>query len=116
MCDLIGWFGNYRGDTPAAQVHPDGAAGIGLVAAYPLRSCPCLSAAEWRHAQMGQQILEDRRVVGLARRDQHHQGAAGAVDEVVDLAGQPAAGTANSVVKRLDGQILVIRPSPLCGG
>jgi hypothetical protein len=42
--------------------------------------------------------------------------AAGAVDDLVDLAGQPTAGATDSVVRRLDGQILVIRPSPLCGG
>ena len=61
-------------------------------------------------------MLEHRGVVGLAGADQHHQRSSRAVDEVVDLAGQPAAGTANAVVRRLDAQIRVIRPSPLCGG
>ena len=47
-------------------------------------------------------MLEERGVVGLTGRDQHHQRSPGAVDEMVDLAGQPAPGTANAVVRRLD--------------
>jgi hypothetical protein len=54
--------------------------------------------------------------VGLASGYQHHQRAPGAIDKVVDLAGQPAARAANTVVRRLDAGILVIRPTPLCGG
>jgi hypothetical protein len=54
--------------------------------------------------------------MGLARAYQHHQRSSAAVDEVMDLAGQAAAGAANAVVRRLDRQIRVIRPSPLCGG
>jgi hypothetical protein len=65
---------------------------------------------------MGQQVLEDRGVIGLTGRDQHHQRSSDAVHEVVDLAGQPAAGAANAVVRRLDAGIVVIRPSPPCGG
>ncbi|AGP62390.1 hypothetical protein OEM_18730 [Mycobacterium intracellulare subsp. yongonense 05-1390] len=59
-------------------------------------------------------MLKDGAVVGLPGRNQNHQRAPGAVDEVMDLAGPAAAGTANTVVKRLDAEILVIRPSPLC--
>ena len=65
---------------------------------------------------MGQQVFKDRGIVGLLGRDQHHQWSPEAVDKVVDLAGQPTARTANAVVRRLDAEILVIRPSPLCGG
>jgi hypothetical protein len=36
-------------------------------------------------------MLKDGTVMGLARRNQDHQWPSGAVDEVVDLAGQPAA-------------------------
>ncbi len=61
-------------------------------------------------------MLEDRAVVGLAGADEYHQGPSVAVDEVVNLAGQSSAGTANAVVRRLGEQIRVIRPSPLCRG
>ena len=72
--------------------------------------------AEPGDAQLRQQMREDWGVVGLAGRHQHDQRSAVAVDEVVDLGGQPAAGTADAVVRRLDARIRVIRPSPLCGG
>lgn len=58
-------------------------------------------------------MLEDGCVIGLAGGDQHDQGSAGTVDEVMDLGGQPASGAANAVVRRLDARIRVIRPSPL---
>lgn len=61
-------------------------------------------------------MLKDRGVIGLPGGDHDHQRATDAVDKVVDLAGQTAAGTADAVVRRLDAQIAVIRPSPLCGG
>lgn len=60
-------------------------------------------------------MLKDRAIVGLAGPDEHHQGSTAAVDEVMNLAGQTAARTANRMVRRLGEQILVIRPSPLCG-
>jgi len=60
-------------------------------------------------------MLKDGAIVAVAGRDQYHQRSPGAVDEVVDLAGQPATGTTNTVVRRLEAEILVIRPSPLCG-
>jgi hypothetical protein len=39
-----------------------------------------------------------------------------AVDEVVDLGRQPAPRAPYTVIRRLDPRIVVIRPSPLCGG
>jgi hypothetical protein len=54
--------------------------------------------------------------MGLARTDKHHQRPAMAIDKLMNLAGQPATRTANAVVRRLDEQIRVIRPSPLCRG
>jgi hypothetical protein len=66
--------------------------------------------------QVSQQVLKEWGVVGLTGRDQHHQRSPQTVDEVMDLAGQTATGTANAVVRRLDAEILVIRPSTLCGG
>lgn len=50
----------------------------------------------------------------LAGADKHYQWPSVPVDEMVNLAGETAAGAANPVVRRLDAQIRVIRPSPLC--
>lgn len=61
-------------------------------------------------------MLKHRAIVGLPSPDEHHQRPSVAVDKVMNLAGQPAAGTPNAMVRRLDQQILVIRPSPLCRG
>ena len=65
---------------------------------------------------MVEQMLEDGIVAGLAGADEDDQGQSSTVDELVDLGAQPAAGAANAVVRRLDAEILVIRPSPLCDG
>jgi NAD(P)-dependent dehydrogenase (short-subunit alcohol dehydrogenase family) len=54
--------------------------------------------------------------VGLAGAHEHHQRPSPPVDEMMDLAGQPASRPANAVVRRLARQIRVIRPSPLCRG
>ena len=113
--DLIRWLRDHRDDPAAAQLGADGATGVGLVAAYPIGAGAGRTAAEAGHAKVGQQVLEDRRVVGLTRRDQHHKRASPPVDEVMDLAGQPAAGAADAVIRRLDARIGVIRPIPLCG-
>ncbi len=61
-------------------------------------------------------MREGRGIAGLAGRDEHDQGKTVAVDEVMDLRRQAAAGAADRVVRRLDPWIRVIRPSPLCGG
>ena len=61
-------------------------------------------------------MLEHGSIVGLAGADEHHQRPSAPVDEVMNLAGQATKGTANAVVRRLDAGIVVIRPSPLCGG
>jgi hypothetical protein len=63
-----------------------------------------------------EQMLKHRAVVRLTGADEHYQRASMTVDEVMDLAGQAAARAAQGVVRRLDAQIRVIRPSPLCGG
>ena len=81
-----------------------------------MRSSPGPTRAGPFDAQVGQQVFEDRRIVGLAGGNQHDQRSARPVHQVVNLGGQPAAGAANAVVRRLDARIGVIRPSPLCGG
>jgi hypothetical protein len=63
-----------------------------------------------------EQMLQHRAIVGLPGTDEHYQRPSSPVDEVMNLAGQPAAGATNTVVRRLARQIRVIRPSPLCHG
>ena len=74
------------------------------------------AAAAAADFQVSEQMLEHRPVVGLAGADEHHQRSSTTVDEVVNLAGQTASGAADAMVRRLDRQIRVIRPSPLCHG
>ncbi len=66
--------------------------------------------------QVREQVLQHGAVVGWASAHEHHQRPSAAIDEVMNLAGQSAAGAANAVVRRLARQIRVIRPSPLCHG
>jgi len=116
VSDLIGRFGDHRGDAASAQLGADGSTRVGLVGADQVRAGAWCTGAEADDFQMRQQMLKDWGVVGLAGRHQHHQWSSEAIDEVPDLAGQPAAGPANTVVRRLDARILVVRPSPPCGG
>ena len=67
---------------------------LGAAAFLPL---PWPSAAGAVNFQVGEQMLEHRAVVGLACAHEHHQGPSSAVDEMVDLAGQPAAGEQLSI-------------------
>jgi hypothetical protein len=67
-------------------------------------------------SEVREQMLEHRAIMGLSGADEYHQRPAAAIYEVMDLAGQPATGTANTVVRRFDEQTRVIRPSPLCRG
>lgn len=62
---------------------------------------------------MVHQVNEYRGVTGLAGTDEYDQRAAMAVNELVDLRADPAAGAAQGVIERLDAQILVLRSCPL---
>ncbi|WP_422334993.1 hypothetical protein, partial [Rhodococcus sp. (in: high G+C Gram-positive bacteria)] len=53
------------------------------------------------NSQVVEQIREDRGITGLAGRDEDHHRQAVAVDELVDLRRQAAAGAADGVVRRL---------------
>ena len=116
VSDLVGRFGNDCADAASAQPSACCSAGVGLVGADAIGASTWPATAAAVHFQVREQMLERRSVVGLASADEHHQGPSAAVDEMVNLAGQPAAGATNAVVKRLARQILVIRPSPLCPG
>ena len=76
-----------------------------------MRGRPPFAAVDF---QIPEQMLKHRAVMRLAGTDEHHKWPSVPVDEVVNLAGETAAGAANAVVRRLDAQIRVIRPSPLC--
>jgi len=52
----------------------------------------------------------------LPRPDEHDQGPAVAIDEVVDLCRESAAGAADRVIRGLGAQILVIPQIPLWSG
>lgn len=62
-----------------------------------------------------QQRHEHRVVPGLAGREQDRDRNAVFVGQGMDLRRPAAAGAAQCVISWLAGQILVIRPSPLCG-
>jgi hypothetical protein len=59
--------------------------------------------------QLLEQRDQHRRVPGLARRDGDHQGQAAAIDQMVELGRETAAGAAEAVIRRLDQWILVVR-------
>ena len=115
MALLVAGFGDHRTDASLPQQRAVVSGGIGLVGANPAGSGPGFPAVAV-DLQMPEQMLGDRAVAGLAGADEDHQRQASAVDELVDLGAQPATGTTNAVVRRLGSEILVIRPSPLCGG
>jgi hypothetical protein len=114
--DLVRRFGNDRDDPSSSQPESCCSTGVGLVAAEAVRAATCAPAPATVDFQMRELMLQDGTVMGLAGAHEYDQRPSSPVDEVVDRAGQTAAGAANPVVRRLDRQIRVIRPSPLCHG
>jgi len=112
---LVGGFGDHRLDVPTSQQVPVRARGVGLVAQHGIRSGAGPSGAQTWHRESVQQVLQHRGITGLTSGQGDHQRPAAAVDELVDLAAQPASGPAERMVQRLGltGQNLVIRLSPL---
>jgi hypothetical protein len=84
---------------------------VGAITDRPLRSGAGPSRSQTRDVQRLQKRGEHRRVVALPRSHQHHQRPAPTVTDVVDLGGQPTAGSPDSVVRRLLTQI---RVTPRC--
>jgi len=82
---LVGGFGNDRDDSALAQVAADRAGGVRLVTPHPVGTGTRPSRTATSHPQVTHQDGEHRRVTGLPRPDQHHQGQATPIDEVVDL-------------------------------
>lgn len=116
MSLLVEGLGDDGADAPLPQQRAVVARRVGLIGADPVWSSPRPPAAVTVDFQMREQMLEDGAVAGLAGPDEDDQGKSSAVDELVDLGAQPTARSANAVVRRLDAEIFVIRPSPLCGG
>ncbi len=111
---LVGWFRNDRDDPAGAQVLPDRAGRICLIAAYPIRAGASSPLTGSTDAEVVHQNREHWRVTGLARADQHHQRHSSPVDEVMYFRAQPAPGPADSVVSGFVPEILVTRQDPLC--
>ena len=105
--DLVAAFGDGVRDSAFPQVRAGDRVRVRLVGQQPER-----------FGVVGAMRVEQRFQVGvvarLSRREQQRQRATERVGESVDLGAQTAAGAAECVVGGLVGQILVIRPSPLC--
>lgn len=114
MAGLVRRFGNDSGDPASPQAVSGRSAGVGPIGADTVGASPRTSTPATLHFQVGQQMLQHGAIVSLAGANQHHQWPSAPIDKVMNLAGQPAARAANAVVRRLDRQIRVIRPSPPC--
>jgi hypothetical protein len=101
MGDLIGRLLDHCDDPATTQLGAGSATGVRLVTAHTIGAGAGPTSAEPGHSKAGASF-------GLTGRDQHHQRAPTAVDEMVVLASQPAAGATDTVVRRLDAQIPVI--------
>lgn len=95
-------------DPTSAQVLADRARRVRLVRTHRDRAGPGTPDFP-EHPQMLHQRQEHRRITRLPWAQQHDQGQTVAVDELVDLRGQAAAGATDAVIRRLDAQILVTR-------
>jgi len=115
MIAVGGLFGDDRGYTSGSQVSSVGARGVRLITQHRLWPGPWPTAAGTWHPQLAHQHLEHRRIMGMARTDEHHQRQPVPVAEVVDLCAQSAARTAQTMISGFRTQIRVIRPCPLCG-
>ena len=109
---LIIGLGDHGLDAPVAEMATNRSRRVGLIASHRVRSGPRPANAT-AHAQLSQKRQEHRRVPGLPGRDQRHQRKPVPVDELMDLRRQATSGPADTVIRRLDPQILVTRSSPL---
>lgn len=105
---LIARFRDDGLDSASAQVLADRAGRVRLVRTHRDRTGPWTSDIPG-HPQVLHQRQEHRRVTRLPWAQQRDQGQTVAVDELVDLRGQAAAGATDAVIRRLDARILVTR-------
>ena len=85
MALLIRRLGDHGFDPAGTQVGADRPGGVRLVTPHPVGTGTRPSRTATSHPQVTHQDGEHRRVTGLPRPDQHHQGQATPIDEVVDL-------------------------------
>ena len=116
--DLVGRFGDDRGDAPSSQVRAVSSGRVGLVPAQRLGAGARPAGSDSGNLQLGEQSGQRWGVPGLAGCHGDDQRQTSTVDQGVGLGRQPAAGPPDRVVGRLvdpSAPILVIRPGPLCG-
>jgi len=106
---LIGGFGDHGDDAALAQVSADRAGRVRLVAAEPVRSRSGPARPAPGDFEVSHEHREHRRIARLPGPDEHDQRQPAAVDEVMDLRTQSAAGPADRMVRRFLAQILVTR-------
>src|SRR5690606_3862825 len=87
---LVGGLGDDRDDVAIAQVLPDSARRVGLVAADAVGSGAGSAGPAAGDAEVAHQDREHRCVTGLPGADEHDQRTALAIDEVMDLRRQSA--------------------------
>ena len=110
--DLVGGFGDDRGDPPRAQQGTVRPGGIRLVPAQGGRGGPWSSRSDPRDPKLSQQQRQCPGVAGLAGCDGDDQWAPTPVDQRVGLGRQTPAGPADAVIVRFVPAItgfLVIR-------
>lgn len=91
---LVSGLGNGGLDAPAAQVGPGPGAGVRLIAEHPPGPGPGTARAPAGDLEPVQERAEGQRIVALPGAGHGGQRPALGVGEQVNLAGQPAAGTA----------------------
>lgn len=112
-------------NTATGEDTPVDATGVCPVGEYRLGSCAWPPGTGAGHADVVEDLGEHRAVVSLPAGHHHCQWSAMGIDGGVNLGGQTAAGPADAMACRLtvsaqrarfklDGQIRVIRPCPLC--
>jgi hypothetical protein len=109
---LVLGFWDDRHDAAAAQLGAYRSRGVRLVGQHRLGSGPRPAATGPWHPDGVQQRQAHRRVSASTSTDEQGDGSSFAVDGVVDLGAQPAAGPPDRVVSRLGEQIPVIRAGP----
>lgn len=115
IAGLVAFLGDGAADPAPAQVGTIGPAPVGLVRQDPVRAGAWAPTATARHPQAMEHGLKLRRIVPLPGSDHDRQGFLTLLASQMRLGGQPASGSAESVVVRLDGDPAgwFALPSPL---
>jgi hypothetical protein len=92
-------------DAAPAQVAPDGAIAVALVARERAGAGPRPTGAPAREVDPAEQRLDLARLVGLAGGEERDEGDPAAVDQEVELGAEPAARAPERVIGRLTGDV-----------